>query len=147
MGKINWGRVILGGLVAGVVLNIGEYVLNEAILGDDWEAVMQSYGRETFSGSDIAIFVALTFLLGIVLVWLYAAVRPRFGPGVGTALRVGLVAWIIMYLLWYASNLATEFFPQNLVLTAAVWGFFELPIGTAVGAWLYKEEPAAAGMA
>ena len=34
MGKINFMRVLLGGLLAGVVINIGEGVLNEAILGD-----------------------------------------------------------------------------------------------------------------
>ena len=28
MGKINWGRVLLGGLVAGVVLDLVNYVLN-----------------------------------------------------------------------------------------------------------------------
>ena len=33
MGKINLGRVLLGGLLAGLILNIGEFVLNEKVLG------------------------------------------------------------------------------------------------------------------
>lgn len=33
MGKINLGRVLLGGLVAGVVYNIGEAVLNMVVIG------------------------------------------------------------------------------------------------------------------
>jgi len=32
MGKINLGRVILGGLVAGVIINVAEGVLNGVIL-------------------------------------------------------------------------------------------------------------------
>ena len=28
MGKINWARVLLGGLVAGFIINIFEYVTN-----------------------------------------------------------------------------------------------------------------------
>jgi hypothetical protein len=32
MGKINWNRVILGGLVAGAIVNIFEYVLNGVVL-------------------------------------------------------------------------------------------------------------------
>src|SRR5712691_5631989 len=38
MGKINWNRVILGGLVAGVIINIFEFVLNGLILAKDMEA-------------------------------------------------------------------------------------------------------------
>ena len=33
MSNINIGRVVLGGLVAGLVLNIGEFVLNDFMLG------------------------------------------------------------------------------------------------------------------
>jgi hypothetical protein len=32
MKKINMGRVLLGGLIAGVVLNIGEFLLNGVVL-------------------------------------------------------------------------------------------------------------------
>ena len=41
MGKINLGRVILGGALAGPILNIGEFVLNEPILGARWAAAME----------------------------------------------------------------------------------------------------------
>jgi hypothetical protein len=34
MGNINIGRVILGGLVAGLVLNVGEFLLNGIVLAD-----------------------------------------------------------------------------------------------------------------
>jgi len=33
MSNVNTGRVVLGGLLAGLVLNIGEFVLNEIVLG------------------------------------------------------------------------------------------------------------------
>ncbi len=32
MGKINWNRLILGGLVAGVIINAFEYLLNAIVL-------------------------------------------------------------------------------------------------------------------
>src|SRR5215475_14608464 len=38
MKKINLVRVLLGGLIAGLVLNIGEFLLNEAVLGNDMRA-------------------------------------------------------------------------------------------------------------
>ena len=42
MRSINWGRVILGGLVAGVIINISEGLLNAKVLKDDWAAVMKT---------------------------------------------------------------------------------------------------------
>lgn len=40
--------------------------------------VLQGRGM---TGSAIAINVIATFVVGILLVWLYAAMRPRFAPG------------------------------------------------------------------
>jgi hypothetical protein len=33
MGKINYGRVVIGGLLAGLIISVAEYVLNEIVLG------------------------------------------------------------------------------------------------------------------
>jgi hypothetical protein len=142
--RINWSRVIVGGLVAGVVLNVGEWLLNGVILKSKMDAAMAEMGMEPLTGSDIGIFVAMTFVLGILLVWLYAAIRPRYGPGPKAAILSGFVGWIFLYVFWFVYNLAWQLFPQDLVTTSTIWGFFELPIGTVIGAWLYREEPASA---
>ncbi|HJU87514.1 MAG TPA: hypothetical protein VJ788_09110, partial [Gemmatimonadota bacterium] len=81
MNRINWVRVIAGGLAAGVVLNLGEWLLHDVLLRERMEAAVAEMGMETPTGSDIGIFVAMTFVLGLLLVWLYAAIRPRYGPG------------------------------------------------------------------
>jgi hypothetical protein len=36
VGRINWGRIYLGGLVADIVVNLFEMLLNTAVLKDDW---------------------------------------------------------------------------------------------------------------
>ena len=41
------------------------------------------------------LFVAWLIIFGIVIVWLYAAIRPRFGSGVKTAVYAGLAAWFL----------------------------------------------------
>jgi len=38
MGKINWGRVVLGGLLAGVVLNVIDWVVYGKVLAADFNA-------------------------------------------------------------------------------------------------------------
>ena len=50
----------------------------------------------TPTGSDIGIFVAMTFVLGILLVWLYAAIRSRYGPGPKAAVVAGLFGWVLL---------------------------------------------------
>ena len=53
MGKINWTRVILGGIVAGVIINIFEFVLNGVVLAKDMEAAISALGRQ-MGGSQLA---------------------------------------------------------------------------------------------
>ena len=141
MAKINMGRVILGGLLAGVIVNIGEFVLNMAILGTQWEAALKALNRPQFSGEVIAFFVLLAFALGIFAVWLYAAIRPRFGPGPLTAICAGLVVWALAILYPTGGALPMGLFPRHLLLYTAAWEFFEVPIATLAGAWIYREKP------
>ena len=80
MGKINWGRVVLGGLLAGLVLNVIDWVVYGKVLAADFNAALQALGKGPMTGSMIIWFVIFDFLFGIFLVWFYAAIRPRSGP-------------------------------------------------------------------
>ena len=89
MGTMNGARVILGGLLAGVVINVFESILNGVVLAKDWEAAMAALGKPPMAGDQIAVFIVWGFLVGIFAVWLYAAIRPRYGAGPKTALCAG----------------------------------------------------------
>src|SRR5262249_61502207 len=96
MGKINWGKVVLGGLLAGVIIDVVEGILEGVILGPEWRQAMQALGhplQET--GANITLHVLLGFAYGLVALWLYAAIRPRFGAGPKTALDAGLVGGVV----------------------------------------------------
>ena len=87
MGKINLKGVIIGGLVAGVVLNIVDFILFTVILKDEMAAMMQAMGKPaTMATGTIVWFTFVDFLFGIFLVWVYAAIRPRYGAGPGAEL-------------------------------------------------------------
>jgi len=140
MGSINVTRMLLGGLLAGLVLNIGEYVLNAIILEAQWSAFMAESGMDEFGTGQLASFAIITFLFGIVLIWIYAAIRPRFGPGPKTAVIAGLTMWAIAWLLIGATFFAAGIYPMRLTVTTIVWGLFEAPIAALAGAWLYHED-------
>src|SRR5438309_8114546 len=94
MGTINWSRVVLGGLLAGVVLNVIDWVVYGKVLAADFNAAMQALGKGPMTGSTIIGFVIFDFLFGIFLIWLYAAIRPRFGAGPRTPLLAGFEIWV-----------------------------------------------------
>jgi hypothetical protein len=139
MGKINMGRVIAGGLLAGLVINLGEFVLNGYILEKDWETAMRSLGKQPIGMQAVAVFLALGFLLGITAVWIYAAVRPRLGAGPKTAICIGMIVWVLTSLFTTLGQLPTGIFPNRLLIIPLVWGLVELPLGTVAGSWLYRE--------
>ena len=139
MGKINFGRVLLGGLVAGVILNIGEWVLNEKVLGAQMKAFFTDHGFKEPAGSFMPVAVGLTLVLGIVLALGYAAIRPRCGAGPKTAVIAALFAWFGVYLYTGIINSMLFAIPMNTMLLVLVWGLVEYIIAALVGAALYQE--------
>ena len=141
MDRINYARVVTGGLLAGLVINVGEFLLNEPILGDDWKTALEALGLPPATGGAIALFVIMCFVIGISAVWLYAAIHPRYGAGPKTAIRAGLAVWFLLWVLGFGiTPLMHGLFPTRLVVVTWIWGFFEVPIAAVVGAWLYSEE-------
>jgi hypothetical protein len=138
-------RVVLGGLLAGVVINVVEFVTNGVILKETWARAMQSLGKPAeISAGAIVIFNVWGFLLGIAAIWLYAAIRPRYGAGPSTAARAGLAAWGLAVLLANLSTYALGLFPAGLLVITAVVALIEIVLGTIVGAWVYTEKGAEA---
>ena len=139
MSKINFGRVLLGGLAAGIVMTIGEYLLNEKVLGNQMKDYFAAHKFPTPGSSFMVIAITATVVLGIAIVFLYAMIRPRFGPGPQAAIIAALTAW---FLVWLYNNLigaALGFVPVNMLAIAFGWELVEYLVAGLVGAWLYKE--------
>jgi len=139
MGKINWSRVILGGLLAGVVLNVVDYVYYGVVMKQDMAAAMQALGKQPIPDSVIWVFVVWDFVMGIGLVWLYAAIRPRFGAGAKTAVIAGLALWFFIGLMSAIGEAPMGLFPQRLYTIGAVVALIKIPLACVVGAYIYTE--------
>ena len=136
---MNVGSIIKGGLLAGLVINIGETILNMFLVAEPWEGVAALLDYEQ-TGADIGIYVIMGFIMGIAGVWLYAAARPRLGAGPATAFKIGLVVWFFAWF-WQNVSLMTlgDLFPMELLLISTVWTLVETPLALMAGAWLYTE--------
>jgi hypothetical protein len=137
--RINFGRVLLGGLAAGLLMNIGEYVLNDKVLASQMKDYFGLHKFPTPGGKAIGVAIAMTFVLGIVMILGYAAIRPRFGAGPKTAIIAGLFAWFGVYCYGNLLGAAFGFVPTNILPLLLGWGFVEYLLGALVGASLYKE--------
>lgn len=139
MNNINMGRVVLGGLLAGLVLNVGEWLLNDMVLGSQMKAFMAQHNFPDPGGSFLIVAIGLTFVLGIVIVLGYACIRPRLGAGVKTAIIAGLFAWFGIY--FYSGIINGMIFgiPMNTMILVIIWGLVEYAVAAVAGAWLYTE--------
>ena len=140
MGKINLGRVIMGGIVAGIIIDIVEYVLNAIVLADRWQAVTTAHNLVPVGTNAIIVFNLLGLVIGIAAVWTYAAIRPRLGEGPGTAFNAALLIWVVGYLIPDAYNAVVGLFPHSLTLILVAVGLVEIVVATLAGAYIYKEE-------
>jgi hypothetical protein len=100
---------------------------------------LQARNLPPVGGGAIAGFVILAFLLGIATVWLYAAIRPRFGAGVGTAVCAGAFVWFFAYLYGGVALGLMGLFSAKLVTITTLWGLAEIILAAIAGAWLYHE--------
>lgn len=139
MGSINLGRVILGGFVAGIIIDVFEFFLNGVLLADQWPGVMASINRPAIGMHDVILFNIIGLIEGVVAVWTYAAIRPRFGAGVKTAIYAGGLTWVTAYALATTTPVIMGVFPLRMACVMVAVGLVEIVVATIAGGWLYKE--------
>ncbi len=140
MSRINAGGVVLGGLLAGLVINVIDFVVNVPILGAQWEAATRALGIDTAKGGATGAvgWIASDFIVGIFLVWLYSGIRPRFGPGPRTAIVASLAVWFITHVAYF-SFVFMGLYSMELVCASTVGALIACLVGGQAGCWLYKE--------
>ena len=139
MSTINYPRVFFGGGIAGVVLAIGETVLNSVLLAPDWASLGLNVDAASMPAWRSAALFGVLICFGVVLVWVYAAIRPRFGPGPRTAIIAGAVLWIVAWALLGAAASLSGTITARIAMISAIWGVVEVPVAALVGAWVYRE--------
>ena len=138
MGKINLGRVLLGGLVAGVLLDLADYVLNTYVLAQQDAAMMKALGV-SLRPDAIPIFLLRGLLFGIAIVWAYAVARPRYGAGPKTAVITGLGIWVIGAVLPDVGLWASGILPTRMLWIGDLVWLVLIVVVSVIGAALYKE--------
>jgi hypothetical protein len=141
MSSVNTGSVVAGGLVAGLVYNVLDTVANMFVLKADFAANTLRLGLDPAameSPAGIATWVVIDFLMGLVVIWTYASMRPRYGPGPRTAVFAALVPYLAVSLILFGL-MTGGMLDTVLYWKLAVIQFIVLTSGALVGAAVYKE--------
>jgi len=141
MPKINWARVVVGGLAAAVICFLSDGLLHEKLLGTDWKALYDSLGVAPPEPHSMGMLYFVTFDLGrgLLSVFLYAMMRTYCGPGPKTAAYAGVVAWLAFSITGPAEFIPLGFFSNALWLKAAAFQLVTSIVGAIAGAALYKD--------
>jgi len=143
---INTKKVLVGGLVAGVIINIIDFVANTFILGARMKAESDAFkpgmSDAMMAGNAVISYVIMDLVLGFALIWTYAAFRPRFGAGARTATYVAVLFWLLALIF-------TAGYRQMGIMSSGLWwsfafiGLVNFLIAAWAGAAVYSEEGAA----
>ena len=134
MGKINWARVFLCGLLTGFVWTL---LLSVALVffGEEFLQAV----RPGIQSGGVKLFLFFSNLAGGVFgIWLYAILRPHTGPGPKTAVIAGIAWWFIVSL-QSAKWVALGFVPTKAALGLLLPTLPAIILAALVGAWLYKD--------
>lgn len=148
MSTMNRRRVVVGGLVAGGILVLLDLLVSppaiRAYVAAHPHAVSPVLAASGNAARVAVVAAAKDVLWGFAIVWCYAAIRPRFGPGPRTATYAAVLAWVIalpMYVLNYAFGIASFGFTCIVGVTALL----SFLIAGYVGGMLYREQGATTG--
>ena len=145
MGGIDVGRWIGGGTAAGAVIWLLE-AAGSLLWSDEMGRAVAAHDLVPATGvGAIVLTLAASLAAGLILVFFYAAARPRFGAGPGTAVLVAVVLWVAVYVLSLVGYGLIGVFPPGLLAAWGAAGLVEMVLAGLLGGWIYREEGEAAG--
>jgi hypothetical protein len=139
--KINWVRVMVGGLIAAIICFFSDGLLHEKLLATDWKAVYHNLGvapAEPHS-MGLAYFAVFELGRGLLSMFLYSMMRPYCGPGPKTAAFAGVVAWLAFSITGPAQFIPLGFFSNALWIKAGAFQLITSIVAAIAGAALYKD--------
>jgi hypothetical protein len=148
MARINWGRLILGGLIAAIIMFLTDGFIHERLVKTDWHAIYAGLraAEPEPHGASMAYFAFYELGRGLISLLLYATMRTHFGAGPKTAVLAGIASWIAFSVAGPAQFIPLGFFSNALWLKVGALHLVTTIIATIAGAAFYKDtaQPATA---
>ena len=144
--KINVSRLLIGGVVAGILVFVLDGVLHGVVLQQSWATTMGGIGRPVAGDpASFKWFFTSGLFTGLAAVALYVGLRGLLGPGPKTGLIVGLFAWFLAVPVPLLALVPMHVFGRSMLVTWSLLGAIPIVVGTLAGAAIYRDRlPSAA---
>jgi hypothetical protein len=140
MTRINWGRLVVGGLVAAIIMFFTDGFIHEQLVKTDWHAVYAGLraAEPEPHGASMVYFALFELGRGFIAMLFYATMRTHFGAGPKTAVLAGIASWVAFSLAGPAQFIPLGFFSTALWIKVGALHLVTSIIATIAGAALYK---------
>jgi hypothetical protein len=138
--KLNKSRIWMGGFAGGVVWTAWSFFVQTRI-GPLYEA-MQKQGlflKEPRYPFFVGQWIVMAFVMSILLAHLYAWSRATAGPGLKTALRIGMIVGFCAGVPGNFAQATWSPIPRMLPLGWMLEMWIGAILATVVAGWLYKD--------
>jgi hypothetical protein len=140
MSGINVNRWLAGGVAAGILIWVLEGLSSMLLYMDEVEAALAAHSMSMeLSAGVMVLAVVISLIVGLTLVFFYAAARPRFGPGPRTAIIVAVALWFGGWLPSLIGYGMIGLYPTGLLIQWAIVGLVELILAALLGGVIYRE--------
>ncbi len=138
--NVNFGRILLAGVVAGILYFLGDGLVHGVLLKQQWAIILSAINIDPERAMNSpAIYGMYDLAKGLAVMWVYAAIRPRFGAGPKSAFLAGLAVWFLTVPVPLLGLLPMKFFGPDFVAQWAAYDIVPMLLGALVGGWLYRE--------
>jgi hypothetical protein len=142
MTKINFGRLFVGGLIASVLLFLSDGFLHEQVFKQYWEYLYHGLGTkppESSHAMSLVYFFIFELGRGFLAIFIYALMRPFYGPGPMTAVLSAIVAWLAFSVTAPAEFIPLGFYGRRLWMMVAAAQLVTSIVTNLLAAWIYRD--------
>jgi hypothetical protein len=142
MTKINFGRLLIGGLIASVLLFLSDGFLHEQVFKQYWEYLYQGLGAkppESSHAMAMVYFFIFELGRGFLAIFVYVLMRPFHGPGPKTAVLSAIVAWLAFSVTAPAEFIPLGFYGRRLWIMVAAAQLVTSIVTNLLAAWIYRD--------
>ncbi len=134
MAKVWWKRLVVTGLVGGLIVNLCEWTAHRIWLELEWHEAFAALGKTPAGWTT---FIPANFLVGIVAVWGYCWLSGIYGTSFRVALLTSVAVWCIFWVIPIAALVPLEIFPVRLMILVIGVGVADAGLATLLATWLY----------
>lgn len=141
MSRVNWVRLIIGGVIASVILFLTDGFFHERLVPAGWIAVYRNLGvaEPSHNAAGLIYFAIFELGRGFIAMFLYVMMRRHFKPGWQTAALAGLVTWLAFSVTGPAQFIPLGFYSHELWVKVAAFHLVTTIVAAIAGAWVYRE--------